>query len=145
MDIDKKTKLHVPGYERMVEFGVLHKFAYELEDKSDRIIVATTRLETMFGDTAVAVHPNDERYTKFHGKTLIHPFNGRKLKIILDAELVDMTFGTGAVKITPAHDHNDFACGKKHNLEFINVFTEDGVINEHGGAIFKGMKRFDAR
>mmetsp|Transcript_32794 Transcript_32794/g.71508 ORF Transcript_32794/g.71508 Transcript_32794/m.71508 type:complete len:312 (+) Transcript_32794:794-1729(+) len=99
----------------------------------------------MFGDTAVAVHPNDPRYTHFHGKKLKHPFNGRLLPIILDSELVDMEFGTGAVKITPAHDHNDFACGKKHNLEFINIFTRSGEINEQGGEQFKGLKRFDAR
>lgn len=145
MEIDKKTKLTVPGYERKVEFGVLHKFAYLLEDGSDKIIVATTRLETMLGDTAVAVHPKDERYTKFHGKYLIHPFNKRKLPIVLDDVLVNMEFGTGAVKITPAHDPNDFECGKKHKLEFINIFTEDGLINHQGGDIFKGMKRFDAR
>jgi len=98
----------------------------------------------MFGDTAVAVHPEDPRYKHFHGKFIKHPFNGRRMPIILDAELVDMNFGTGAVKITPAHDHNDFNCGKKHNLEFINVFTLEGTINEHGGE-FKGLKRFEAR
>mmetsp|Transcript_16979 Transcript_16979/g.13978 ORF Transcript_16979/g.13978 Transcript_16979/m.13978 type:complete len:300 (-) Transcript_16979:1908-2807(-) len=144
LDIIKKTSIAVPGYERNVTFGVIHKFAYTLEDDSDQIIVATTRLETMFGDSAVAVHPDDPRYTHFHGKYIKHPFNGRRLPIILDKELVDMNFGTGAVKITPAHDHNDFICGKKHKLEFFNVLTLDGIINEEGGE-FKGLKRFEAR
>lgn len=98
----------------------------------------------MLGDSAVAVHPDDERYKHFHGKYLIHPFTNRRMPIVLDSELVDMNFGTGAVKITPAHDPNDFKCGKKHNLEFINIFTDDGLINENGGQ-FKGKKRFDVR
>lgn len=81
--------------------------------------MATTRLETMLGDTAVAVHPKDPRYTHLHDKYVIHPINGRRIPIVTDDILVDMNFGTGAVKITPAHDPNDFECGKRHNLEFI--------------------------
>nr|KYP76075.1 Valyl-tRNA synthetase [Cajanus cajan] len=99
----------------------------------------------MLGDTAIAVHPNDNRYSHFHGKHAIHPFNGRKLPIICDAILVDPKFGTGAVKITPAHDPNDFEVGKRHSLEFINVFTDDGKINSDGGSDFVGMPRFKAR
>lgn len=93
----------------------------------------------MLGDTAVAVHPEDPRYMALHGKFVVHPFNGRKLPIITDAELVDMNFGTGAVKITPAHDPNDFATGKRHNLEFISIFTDEGAINANGGERFRGM------
>ena len=111
----------------------------------DEIIVATTRIETMLADTAVAVHPDDERYKHLIGKELIHPFfPERKMKIIGDPVLVEMGFGTGAVKITPAHDMNDFECGRRNGLEEINIFNDDGVINENGGR-FKGIKRFDAR
>jgi valyl-tRNA synthetase len=115
-----------------------------VEDSDEQIVIATTRLETMLGDTAVAVHPEDDRYKHLHGKNVIHPFNGRKIPIITDAELVDMSFGTGAVKITPAHDPNDYECGKRHNLEFITMLTADGSINENG-APFTGMMRYDAR
>jgi valyl-tRNA synthetase len=127
------------------EFGVLTSFAYPIEDSDEHLIVATTRLETMLGDTAVAVHPEDPRYTHLHGKHVIHPFSGRKIPIITDPVLVDMSFGTGAVKITPAHDPNDYECGKRHNLEFITVLTPGGAINHHGGDEFKGLMRYDAR
>jgi valyl-tRNA synthetase len=126
------------------EFGTLTSFAYPIEDSEEQIVVATTRLETMLGDTAVAVHPDDPRYTHLHGKHLIHPFNGRRIPIVCDKELVDMSFGTGAVKITPAHDPNDYECGKRHELEFITMLTADGSINENG-APFTGMMRYDAR
>ncbi|XP_054786171.1 valine--tRNA ligase, mitochondrial 1 isoform X2 [Prosopis cineraria] len=145
IDIKERTLLKVPGYDKPVEFGVLTKFAYPLEGNLGEIIVATTRIETMLGDTAIAIHPDDERYKQFQGKFAIHPFNGRKLPIICDAILVDPTFGTGAVKITPAHDPNDFEVGKRHNLEFINIFTDDGKINTNGGSEFVGMPRFKAR
>uniref|UniRef100_A0A0D9VNJ4 valine--tRNA ligase n=1 Tax=Leersia perrieri TaxID=77586 RepID=A0A0D9VNJ4_9ORYZ len=144
-EIKEETMLKVPGYNTTVQFGVLISFAYPLEEGLGEIIVATTRIETMLGDTAIAVHPEDNRYKHLHGRYAIHPFNGRKLKIICDAELVDPTFGTGAVKITPAHDPNDFEVGKRHNLEFINIFTDDGKINSNGGAQFEGMPRFTAR
>lgn len=127
------------------EFGVLTSFAYSVEDSEEQLVVATTRLETMLGDTAVAVHPEDPRYTHLHGKYVIHPFSGRKIPIITDPVLVDMSFGTGAVKITPAHDPNDYECGKRHNLEFISVLTPDGAINHYGGEAFEGMMRYDAR
>ncbi|EFC41616.1 Valyl-tRNA synthetase [Naegleria gruberi] len=143
------NKLFIPGHpeNKKYEFGKMWSFAYKFEDQefaNDEIIISTTRPETMLGDVAVAVHPDDPRYKKFHGKTLIHPFLERKLVVITDKELVDMNFGTGAVKITPAHDPNDFECGLRHNLEMICVFTDDGKINENGGE-FKGMMRFDAR
>jgi valyl-tRNA synthetase len=127
------------------EFGTLTSFAYPVEDSDEQIIVATTRLETMLGDTAVAVHPEDDRYKHLQGKFVVHPFSGRKIPIITDSELVDMSFGTGAVKITPAHDPNDYECGKRHNLDFITVLTPDGAINHHGGDEFQGLMRYDAR
>lgn len=144
IDIPKRTQMSVPGYDHPVEFGVLTSFAYPLEDGSDEIVVATTRPETMLGDTAVAVHPEDPRYTAMHGKFVIHPVSKRRIPIICDADLVDMSFGTGAVKVTPAHDPNDFVTGKTHNLEFINIFDDNGLINEHGGP-FKGQPRFKCR
>ncbi|KAH7424251.1 hypothetical protein KP509_12G097300 [Ceratopteris richardii] len=143
-DIKGKTLLKVPGYEEPVEFGTLTSFAYPLEGGGE-IVVATTRPETMLGDTAIAVHPDDSRYKHLHGKVVVHPFNGRKIPIICDSILVDPEFGTGAVKITPAHDPNDFAVGQRHNLEFINIFTDDGKVNSNGGEQFEGMPRFLAR
>ncbi|GJM99456.1 hypothetical protein PR202_ga16554 [Eleusine coracana subsp. coracana] len=145
IELKEEKMLLVPGYTATVQFGVLISFAYPLEEGLGEIVVATTRIETMLGDTAIAVHPEDTRYKHLHGRYAIHPFNGRKLKIICDAELVDPKFGTGAVKITPAHDPNDFEVGKRHNLEFINIFTDDGKINSNGGAQFEGMPRFIAR
>ncbi|CAA6663652.1 unnamed protein product [Spirodela intermedia] len=132
-EIKERTLLKVPGYANPVEFGL------------GEIVVATTRIETMLGDTAIAVHPEDPRYTHLHGKFAVHPFNGRRLPIVLDAILVDPNFGTGAVKITPAHDPNDFDVGTRHNLKFINIFTDDGKINSNGGKEFEGMPRFEAR
>lgn len=126
------------------EFGTLTSFAYQVEGSDEQIVVATTRLETMLGDTAVAVHPDDERYKHLHGKFLVHPFNNRRIPIVTDAVLVDMAFGTGAVKITPAHDPNDYECGKRHNLAFITMLAPDGSVNENG-APFTGMMRYDAR
>lgn len=126
------------------EFGTLTSFAYPVEDSDEKIVVATTRLETMLGDTAVAVHPEDARYKHLHGKFVIHPFNGRRIPIVQDPVLVDMAFGTGAVKITPAHDPNDYECGKRHNLEFITILNQDGSINANGSQ-FEGMMRYDAR
>ncbi len=125
--------------------GELFQFAYKVDgDPNQEIIVATTRPETMLGDTAVAVHPDDERYKHLHGKMLVHPFVDRKVPIITDAILVDPKFGTGAVKVTPAHDFNDFATGKRHKLEEINILNLDGTLNEQGGP-FAGMDRKRAR
>ena len=98
----------------------------------------------MLGDTAVAIHPDDERYRHFHGKYVRHPFVDRMIPVILDAELVDPEFGTGVVKVTPAHDPNDFATGKRHGLEEINILNLDGTMNENAGP-FQGLDRFAAR
>ncbi|KAJ2212026.1 valine--tRNA ligase [Coemansia sp. RSA 1813] len=145
-ELKGRTLMGVPGYapEEKFEFGVLVHFAYEVESTGERIIVATTRIETMLGDTAVAVNPNDERYKHLHGKFVRHPFIDRRIPIITDAEAADMEFGTGAVKITPAHDFNDWEVGKRHNLSFINILNEDGTYNENTGP-YNGMLRFHVR
>src|SRR5207237_10076349 len=104
----------------------------------------TTRPETMLRDTAVAVHPTDERYRHLIGKTVTIPLNGREIPIIADGLLVDPTLGTGCVKVTPAHDHNDYACGQRHKLPMINILNPDGTINENGGR-FAGLDRYQAR
>ncbi len=124
--------------------GELFDFAYPLEDGSGEVVVSTTRPETMLGDTAVAVHPEDERYRHLHGKFARHPFVDRLIPVVTDAELVDPEFGTGVVKVTPAHDPNDFATGKRHGLEEISILNLDGTLNEHAGP-FAGMERFEAR
>ena len=128
-----------------LEKGELFSFAYPLASGEGEIVVATTRPETMLGDTAVAVHPEDERYKHLIGKTVKHPFQDREIPIVGDAILVDPAFGTGAVKITPAHDFNDFEVGKRHDLPMINILNPDGTINARGGATFEGLDRFDAR
>lgn len=123
--------------------GAFYHLRYPLKDGSGHIEIATTRPETMLGDTAVAVHPEDERYKHLIGKTLVLPIIGREIPIIAD-EYVDMEFGSGAVKITPAHDPNDFEVGNRHNLERILVMNEDGTMNEKAGK-YKGMDRFECR
>ncbi|XP_046401266.1 valine--tRNA ligase isoform X1 [Ischnura elegans] len=144
MELSGRTLMSVPGYKEKVEFGVLVSFAYKVEGEEDsELVVATTRVETMLGDTAVAVHPNDERYKSFHGKRVIHPFCNRTLPIVCD-DFVEMSFGTGAVKITPAHDHNDYEVGKRHNLPMINILDDEGKIIGKCGE-FTGMPRFTAR
>ncbi|KAF4597436.1 hypothetical protein EYR40_007895 [Pleurotus pulmonarius] len=152
LEVDQKqltgrTMLNVPGYDakERFEFGVITSFAYPLEDSDEKIIVATTRPETMLGDTAIAVHPDDPRYKHLHGKFAKHPFVDRRIPIVADSIIVDMEFGTGAVKITPAHDPNDYEVGVRHKLPFINIFNDDGTFNENAGEKFKGMKRFHGR
>ncbi|MCB1172282.1 MAG: valine--tRNA ligase [Leptospiraceae bacterium] len=127
------------GYE-----GELYSFAYPLQDGKGEIVVATTRPETMLGDTAIAVHPDDERYKALIGSTVRHPFVDRQIKIVGDAQLVDPEFGTGAVKVTPAHDPNDYEVGRRHKLEFISIFDDKAHINELGGE-FAGLERYTAR
>src|SRR5690606_32104809 len=124
--------------------GEMFDFAYPLEDGSGEIVVSTTRPETMLGDTAVAVHPDDPRYQALHGKSVKHPFVERLIPIIRDADLVDPKFGTGVVKVTPAHDPNDYETGKRHSLPQINILNKDGTLNENAGP-FEGMERFAAR
>jgi valyl-tRNA synthetase len=123
--------------------GHLWHFRYPLTDGSGYLEVATTRPETMLGDTGVAVNPNDERYQKYIGKTVTLPIVGREIPIIGD-EFVEQEFGTGCVKVTPAHDLNDFEMGKRHNLPMINIMNKDGSLNENAGE-FQGQDRFVAR
>jgi len=123
--------------------GNLYYIKYPVKGSQDFIVVATTRPETMLGDTAVAVNPKDKRYKDFIGKTLILPLVEREIKVIAD-ELVDKEFGTGAVKVTPAHDPNDYQMGVKHKLEFINIMQPDAVLNKNAGE-YAGMDRFEAR
>ena len=123
--------------------GAFYHIMYPLKDGSGSVEIATTRPETMFGDTAVAVAPGDERYKDLVGKTLILPLVGREIPIIEDQH-VDPEFGTGLVKITPAHDPNDFEVGNRHNLARINVMNDDGTMNDKCGK-YAGMDRFDCR
>ncbi|MEO0406087.1 MAG: valine--tRNA ligase [Cyanobacteria bacterium P01_A01_bin.135] len=123
--------------------GHLWHFRYPLTDGSGYVEVATTRPETMLGDTGVAVNPNDERYSAIVGKTLTLPIMDREIPIVAD-DLVDPEFGTGCVKVTPAHDPNDFEMGKRHDLPFINIMNKDGTLNENAGD-FAGQDRFEAR
>ena len=127
--------------------GEIWSFAYVLSEPhgdTTEIVVATTRPETMLGDTAIAVHPDDPRYKHLIGKTVKHPFVDRLIPIIGDAILVDPAFGSGAVKVTPAHDFNDHEVGVRHNLPMISIFTPDAKVNGEGGA-YVGLDRFAAR
>lgn len=124
--------------------GHFWTFKYPLADGSGFIPVSTTRPETIMGDTALAVHPTDERYAKFIGKTLKVPFVNREIPVIADAILVDKDFGTGSVKVTPAHDPNDYATGLRHKLPMINIMNDDGTLNENAGK-FQGLKGQAAR
>ncbi len=123
--------------------GALYYIDYEVEGTDQRITVATTRPETMLGDTAVALNPSDERLKDIDGKKIILPIIKRKIQVISDS-FVDSSFGTGIVKVTPAHDPNDFEMGRRHNLESLNVMEPDGTMNENAGP-YKGMGRFECR
>ncbi|XP_059495593.1 valine--tRNA ligase, mitochondrial [Stegostoma tigrinum] len=138
------TYIAIPGYRNKVAFGEMVYFAYPTEDSGEEVVVATTRPETMLGDTAVAVHPDDGRYTHLVGKRLRHPFTGRLLPVLADG-LVDREIGTGAVKVTPAHDHTDYELSVRHQLPVISIFNEDGTMATEAGLWLQGMKRFDAR
>ncbi|MGB0287206.1 valine--tRNA ligase [Aequoribacter sp.] len=126
------------------EQGSLWHFRYPISGTNDFLVVATTRPETMLGDTAVAVNPNDERYRHLVGQTIDLPLCDRSIPIIAD-DYVDQEFGTGCVKITPAHDFNDYEVGKRHNLPIINVFTDNAAINNSAPDCYQGLDRFDAR
>ena len=126
------------------EQGSLWHMRYPITGTDEVMVVATTRPETMLGDSAVAVHPDDERYIHLIGKTIDLPLTDRKITIIAD-DYVDMEFGTGCVKITPAHDFNDYEMGQRHNLDVINILTDDAKINDTVKSAYAGMDRFDAR
>ncbi len=125
------------------EKGNLYYIKYDIENSDSHIVIATTRPETMLGDTAVAVNSKDERYKKYIGKNVILPIVGRRLNIIKDS-IVDIEYGTGALKVTPGHDPNDFILGEKHKLEFINLFDANGKLNDNAGD-FAGLSIKDSR
>ncbi len=137
------TTLSDDEVEHIDEKGKFYHIQYKFADGSGHLNIATTRPETLLGDTAVAVHPEDERYKNIVGKEVILPLLERKIPVIADS-YVDKEFGTGALKITPAHDINDFEVGKRHNLEQVNILNSDATINENGGP-YAGLDRFKAR
>jgi len=139
-----KTAVSDIEVESNEEQGSMWHLRYPIAGTDEHMIVATTRPETMLGDTAVAVHPEDERYASFIGKMIDLPFCDRQIPIIAD-EYVDPEFGTGCVKITPAHDFNDYEMGVRHNLPLINIFTDDAKINDEMPEAYRGLDRFDAR
>ena len=138
-----QTSISDAEVEHVDQAGHFWHIKYPVAGTDDYLEIATTRPETMLGDTAVAVHPDDERYTHLVGKMLELPLCGRQIPIVAD-EYVDKEFGTGAVKITPAHDPNDFEVGRRHGLQVINVMNDDATINENGGR-YEGMERYEAR
>lgn len=140
---DCQTALSDAEVEHIEQQGNLWHIKYPVKDSDEAVIVATTRPETMLGDTAVAVHPEDERYQHLIGKTVVLPLVNREIPIIAD-EYVDREFGTGVVKITPAHDPNDFEVGLRHDLEQVKVMDDDGTMNEKAGR-YAGMDRYEAR
>ena len=124
--------------------GHLWSIRYPVTGSDESVVIATTRPETMLGDVAVAVHPEDERYTHLVGKTLMLPLAGREIPVIAD-DYVDREFGTGCVKITPAHDFNDYAIGQRHNLQSLEIFTLDAKVNDNAPEKYRGMDRYEAR
>lgn len=137
------TALSDAEVEHTEQAGHFWHIKYQVKDSDDYVVIATTRPETLFGDTAVAVNPEDERYKDIIGKTLILPLVGREIPVIAD-EYVDKEFGTGCVKITPAHDPNDFEVGKRHDLEQIKVMNDDATMNSYAGK-YEGMDRYECR
>ena len=137
------TALSDAEVEHTEQAGHFWHIKYQVKDSDDYVVIATTRPETLFGDTAVAVNPEDERYKDIIGKTLILPLVGREIPVIAD-EYVDKEFGTGCVKITPAHDPNDFEVGKRHDLEQIKVMNDDATMNSYAGK-YEGMNRYECR
>ncbi len=137
------TALSDAEVEYAEQAGHFWHIKYPIKDSDGYVEIATTRPETMLGDTAVAVHPDDERYKDLVGKMLILPLVGREIPVVAD-EYVDKEFGTGCVKITPAHDPNDFEVGKRHNLEVIKVLNDDATVNSYGGK-YEGLDRYEAR
>jgi valyl-tRNA synthetase len=139
-----RTTLSDDEVEREDVRGKLYEIHYPLSDGSGRLTVATTRPETLLGDTAVAVHPDDERYAAFVGKMLDLPLTGRKIPVIADSAL-ERGFGTGCLKVTPAHDPVDYQIGQRHKLPLINILTENGALNDNAPPQYRGLDRFKAR
>ncbi len=139
-----KTSISDAEVNHVDKEGHFWHIKYPVVGADDYVIIATTRPETMLGDTAVAVHPEDERYQKYIGKTVLLPIVNKEIPVVAD-EYVDREFGTGVVKITPAHDPNDFEVGLRHDLPRINVMNDDGTMNKTAGPEFEGMDRYEAR
>src|SRR5262249_55891332 len=127
------------------EAGSLWSIAYPVPETGERLVVATTRPETMLGDTAVAVHPEDERYRHLIGKTVELPLTGRRIPVIADPILVDREFGTGGVKVTPGHDFNDFETGLRHDLPQLSIFNLEGKVIDPAPEKYQGMTPLEAR
>ena len=142
--IDGPTLLSMPGYDKQVLLGVIHRFSYPIEGTKDVITMATTRLDTILADVAIAVHPEDSRFSHLIGKNAIHPLTGRQLPIISD-ESVLPDFGTGAVKITPGLSVFDYAIAEKHNLPIVEIFDESGLLQCEDSSQFNGLHRYDAK
>ncbi|CAF3434064.1 unnamed protein product [Rotaria socialis] len=142
-ELKGRTLIPAPGYDEPVEFGVLTYFAYLVENSKEEIVVATSRLETMLGGTAAAVHPDDDRYKDLHGKYVQHPFLQRRLPILANT-MVDSACGSDAVKVTPTHDPNDFEYGRQLNLQFITCINDDGLMSSECGR-YSGKLRFHVR
>lgn len=138
-----KTALADDEVNHVESNGKIWEIKYKIKDSDDYLVIATTRPETMLGDTGVAVNPNDDRYKHLIGKSVILPLMEREIPIVAD-DYVDMEFGTGVVKMTPSHDPNDFEVAKRTGLELLNIFTEDAHVNENGGK-YAGLERFAAR
>ncbi|MBY0378828.1 MAG: valine--tRNA ligase, partial [Burkholderiales bacterium] len=143
-DVRRQTAVSDLEVKSVEENGSIWHIRYPIKDSDESIVVATTRPETMLGDVAVAVNPNDQRYKHLVGKKLILPLVRREIPIIAD-NYVDVDFGTGCVKITPAHDFNDYEIGKRHNLDMINILTLDGYINDNAPEKYRKLERFAAR
>lgn len=143
VDIDGPTEVNVAHHSRPVTFGQMYEIAYRCMDGDGEILVATTRPETILGDVAIAVHPNDGRYSHLRDTQFQHPFRDEPISLVFD-EFVNPEIGTGAVKITPAHNKDDFEVGKRHQLPIIPVFDKEGMVTDAFGK-FSGMPRFDAR
>ena len=142
-DPEAKTTLSDEEVEYVEKQGKLYYISYKIEDSNDTLIIATTRPETLLGDTAICINPNDERHTNLKNRKAIVPICNRVVPIIED-EYVDLEFGTGCLKVTPAHDENDKALGEKHNLDIIDIFNENATLNKHG-LHYEGQDRFEVR
>ncbi|CAH0718563.1 unnamed protein product, partial [Brenthis ino] len=140
--INGPTEITVPNYEKPVKFGLIYNFAYKIADSDEKVFISTTMPETMLGDTALAVHPDDERYKHLKGKKAVHPFRNEMIPIIFD-KFVDVKFGTGVVKITPAHSKIDYEISRHHNIPLLQVINEDGCIQN--SEKFDNMKKYECR
>ncbi|PWA00274.1 hypothetical protein BB558_003668 [Smittium angustum] len=151
IELDTPTFIKVPGSKKPILFGVMYDFVYTVVDKQrkeiGKVTISTTRPETILGDVAVAIHPQDDRYMKYHDQYVLHPVSQEMIPIVTDPVLVDKDFGTGVVKITPSHDLNDYECSKRHGLPLRNVLNNDGTINTDikNGSQFNGLTRWEAR